>query len=225
MPADDERSSWLPGRHRQLGRRAAVEPLRPTVYTEVAAFAEWLGERGVGPTGGERFEGGGARLPARGTQGKASTYPLAVDVDGLRGRASSGVSVRLVGLNHDRPEDLDIWLVAPDGTVVTLLSDVGGGDGLDDADRSSSSTGPPGVGGFDLDAADRRRPTARPTTSARAAAPPADLDDARRRGPQRRVAAASSPTTATAPPAHLDELDARPAAESTRRYSMPCSRA
>ena len=35
-------------------------------------------------------------------------------------------AVRLVGLSHSRPSDLDMWLVAPDGTAVTLLSDAGG---------------------------------------------------------------------------------------------------
>jgi trypsin len=100
-------------------------PLRPTVYTEVAAFADWLVERGLVLVTGEEFEGGGARIPALGTQGKASRYPLTIDVDGFDGELGT-VAVRLVGLSHSRPADLDLWLVAPDGTAVTLLSDAGG---------------------------------------------------------------------------------------------------
>jgi trypsin len=100
-------------------------PLRPTVYTEVAAFADWLIERGLVLVTGEEFEGDGARIPARGTEGKASRYPLTVEVEGFDGELRT-VAVRLVGLSHSRPADLDVWLVAPDGTAVTLLSDAGG---------------------------------------------------------------------------------------------------
>jgi trypsin len=108
-------------------------PERPTIYTEVSAFTDWLGERGVGPGAGERFEGDGARIPARGTVGKAGRYPLSIEVPTFPGVLESA-SVRLVGLSHERPEDLDVWLVAPDGTVVTLLSDVGGSGELDSVD-------------------------------------------------------------------------------------------
>jgi trypsin len=100
-------------------------PLRPTVYTEVSAYADWLIERGLVMVTGTEFEGGGARLPARGTEGKASRYPLTLDVEGFEGEVRTA-AVRLVGLSHSRPSDLDMWLVAPDGTAVTLLSDAGG---------------------------------------------------------------------------------------------------
>lgn len=149
VPVDDERTEWI-----QVGivswGAGCGQPRRPTIYTEVAAFADWLGSRGVGPEGSLRFEGDGARIPARGTVGKASSYPLTIDVEGFEGELESA-SVRLVGLSHDNPEDLDIWLEAPDGTVITLLSDVGGGDELDDhsilvvADANPAS-------GFDLEA-------------------------------------------------------------------------
>jgi hypothetical protein len=149
VPADDERTEWF-----QIGivswGAGCGQPRRPTIYTEVAAFADWLGSRGVGPEGSQRFEGGGARIPARGSVGKASRYPLTIEVDGFEGDLEAA-SVRLVGLRHENPEDLDIWLVAPDGTVVTLLSDVGGGDEL--AARSIlvvADANP--ASGFDLEA-------------------------------------------------------------------------
>jgi trypsin len=100
-------------------------PLRPTVYTEVSAFTDWLVEHGLVVATGEEFEGAGARIPARGTEGKASRYPLALDVEGFDGTLRTA-AVRFVGFSHARPSDLDIWLVAPDGTAVTLLSDTGG---------------------------------------------------------------------------------------------------
>lgn len=173
VPTDDDRTEWL-----QIGivswGAGCGQPLRPTVYTEVAAFADWLGSRGVGPAGSQRYEGDGARIPARGTRGKASRYPLAIDVEGFEGELATA-SVRLIGLSHDRPEDLDIWLVAPDGTVVTLLSDVGGDDALDDVSVLVVAGANP-ASGFDLGAqvapTDRERDDQR-----KGAAPSTDLAD------------------------------------------------
>lgn len=175
VPADEERTEWF-----QIGivswGAGCGQPLRPTIYTEVAAYADWLGSRGVGPEGSQRFEGEGARIPARGSVGKASRYPLTIEVEGFEGELESA-SVRLVGLSHENPEDLDIWLVAPDGTVVTLLSDVGGGDELAEQSILVVADANP-ASGFDLEAqispSDRERDEQR--KGARGTTDLADLD-------------------------------------------------
>lgn len=171
VPTDDARTEW-----RQVGivswGAGCGQRRRPTVYTEVAAYADWLGARGVGPDAAESFEGTGARVPAHGTVGKADRYPLTIDVTGFEGPLVA-VSVRLLGLHHTNPADLDVWLEAPDGTVVTLLSDVGGGDGLDGVavlvldGAEPADTGPLAaqVGPTDLEADEQRVGDA----------PPADL--------------------------------------------------
>lgn len=123
--------------------------LRPTVYTEVAAYAGWLAEVGVVGGDGARFvpeREGVLRLPARGaTRGKAGDYPWTVAVRDVDGRTVESVSVELHGLSHERPADLDIWLEAPDGTVVTLLSDVGGDEPVEGVDVVVVA-GAPGAG-------------------------------------------------------------------------------
>jgi secreted trypsin-like serine protease len=111
-------------------------PHRPTVYTQVSAFTDWLLEHGaITSSAGERFASSldePLRLPAVGTRGKASHYPDGIDVSGVDD--AGHVSVELTGLSHERPSDLDVWLVAPDGTTVTLLSDVGGDEPIADLD-------------------------------------------------------------------------------------------
>jgi subtilisin-like proprotein convertase family protein len=60
--------------------------------------------------------------------GTASQYPSTVGVSNLRGPVTD-VQVTLNGVSHTRPRDLDVLLVAPDGTRVVLMSDVcGDGD-------------------------------------------------------------------------------------------------
>jgi subtilisin-like proprotein convertase family protein len=64
-------------------------------------------------------------IPAQGT---ASAYPSTVSVRDLRGPVTD-VQVTLNGVSHARPRDLDVLLVAPDGSSVVLMSDVcGDGD-------------------------------------------------------------------------------------------------
>ena len=58
--------------------------------------------------------------------GVASPYPASIEVS-CAPRLVSELRVSLRGLHHLFPEDLDIMLVAPDGTALKLMSDVGGG--------------------------------------------------------------------------------------------------
>jgi hypothetical protein len=61
------------------------------------------------------------------TSGSASPYPSTLGVSGLDGQLSR-LTVRLQGVTHTNPDDLDILLVAPDGRGVILMSDAGGSD-------------------------------------------------------------------------------------------------
>src|SRR5262245_6001605 len=56
--------------------------------------------------------------------GVSSPYPGTITVDGLSGSLAS-VEVRLMGLTHSFPADLDILLVGPTGAGVVLMSDAG----------------------------------------------------------------------------------------------------
>lgn len=151
--------------------------LRPTVYTEVAAYGDWLAEVGVVGASGSRFSPerpDPLRLPAAGaTRGKASSYPATVAVAGIEGGVVEAVAIELRGLSHERPSDLDIWLKAPDGTVVTLLSDVGGEDPVEDLDVVVEA-GSPAAGSGPL--ALRVAPTdLEPDAQRKGAVPPASL--------------------------------------------------
>jgi subtilisin-like proprotein convertase family protein len=59
--------------------------------------------------------------------GAGSPYPSTVSVPVLGGTVSK-VTVRIDGLTHTYPTDIDLALVGPLGQAVMLMSDVGGGD-------------------------------------------------------------------------------------------------
>jgi streptogramin lyase len=63
-------------------------------------------------------------VPSSGQSGPANTYPSTVDVSGLQGKITK-VTVRLTGISHTFPDDLDILLQGPEGQDVMLASDAG----------------------------------------------------------------------------------------------------
>lgn len=69
--------------------------------------------------------GGPVTMPAGPQPGAATPYPSTIEVSGVSGSIVS-VVVRLNGLSHTFPDDLDIVLVGPSGQAVMLMSDVGG---------------------------------------------------------------------------------------------------
>ncbi|HET8823394.1 MAG TPA: proprotein convertase P-domain-containing protein [Thermoleophilaceae bacterium] len=61
-------------------------------------------------------------------QGTASAYPSSISVRTVRGPVTD-IKVSLNDVTHTRPRDLDVLLVAPDGSSVVLMSDAcGDGD-------------------------------------------------------------------------------------------------
>ena len=65
--------------------------------------------------------------------GAASPYPSNITVAGLPGTVTD-VNVSLFGIDHLRPEDLDILLVGPAGQKMILMSDTGGSSGVTGVD-------------------------------------------------------------------------------------------
>ena len=59
------------------------------------------------------------------TSGAANPYPSVINVSGVTG-AVSKVTVKLKGLNHTFPDDIDVLLVGPGGQKMMLMSDAGG---------------------------------------------------------------------------------------------------
>ena len=64
-----------------------------------------------------------------GTSGAASPYPSNVTVSGLGGTVTK-VTVKLNGLAHTFPSDIDILLVGPAGQNAIIMSDVGNGSAV-----------------------------------------------------------------------------------------------
>lgn len=62
--------------------------------------------------------------PPTATSGVASPYPSSINVSGVSGTVSR-VSVRLNGLSHTFPDDVDVLLVGPGGQKFIAMSDAG----------------------------------------------------------------------------------------------------
>ncbi|MCX6875624.1 MAG: SUMF1/EgtB/PvdO family nonheme iron enzyme [Verrucomicrobia bacterium] len=79
---------------------------------------------GLGYTPDEFASTGSITVPASGLSSPASPYPSTITVSGVMGRVSA-LRVKLNGLSHTYPDDLDLFLVAPSGQVCALMSDAG----------------------------------------------------------------------------------------------------
>ena len=64
-------------------------------------------------------------VPGAGTSGPANPYPSPLAVAGLQGTVTD-VTVRLTGISHSFPDDIDALLVGPQGQEALLVSDAGG---------------------------------------------------------------------------------------------------
>ena len=77
--------------------------------------------------------------------GAATPYPSTINVTGVSGVITKLV-VKLFGVSHTYPRDIDIKLVAPDGRRILLMSDVGpaqGGTAVVNATLTLDDSGPP----------------------------------------------------------------------------------
>jgi len=107
-----------------------------------AAFApssDSLSHEVIGPTtvtGNAYCNGGGidVRDPAAISElGTAAPYPSRIRIGGSPGTID-GLTVRLEGVTHTAPDDVDVLLVGPDGTSLELVSDSGGTHAVSDVD-------------------------------------------------------------------------------------------
>jgi subtilisin-like proprotein convertase family protein len=67
-------------------------------------------------------------IPGSGT---ATPYPATIQVSGFKKGKIKDVDVTLRDFSHDKPDDVDVLLVAPNGRNTLLVSDAGGNDPID----------------------------------------------------------------------------------------------
>ena len=95
-----------------------------------------------GPIGTQAFVGDAVSIA---DNQPGSPYPSGINVTNQGGTITK-VTVRLDGLSHTYPDDLDIALVSPAGTAVMLMSDAGGSTDLNSVsltfDSSATATLP-----------------------------------------------------------------------------------
>lgn len=68
-------------------------------------------------------------IPGSGSSGVANPYPAIQNIQGLHGEILD-VDLRLFGMTHNRPEDLELLLVSPSGTKVMVMAHACGGDDI-----------------------------------------------------------------------------------------------
>ena len=71
---------------------------------------------------------------------KATPYPSVIHVSGITGNTITKVQVILSTFSHAFPDDVDILLVAPDGTRSIVMSDAGGGAPVSNLQLTFSAT-------------------------------------------------------------------------------------
>jgi hypothetical protein len=89
-------------------------------------------------------------IPATGESGIADPYPATLVVSGFHGKIAD-LDLTLSGFSHEVPDDVDVLLVAPDGTKVQVFSDAGGTtstSGVNLKLDADASTNLPDSGGF-----------------------------------------------------------------------------
>jgi subtilisin-like proprotein convertase family protein len=80
--------------------------------------------------------------------GAAAPYPSTISVSGVQNEVLD-LRVNLYGLTHSYPDDIDIFLIAPSGKIVGLMSDSGGNSGISNTDivfKGSASSPIPDLG-------------------------------------------------------------------------------
>lgn len=75
--------------------------------------------------GQEFVSSGGITVPSSGSVGEGTPYPSVISVSDVTGIVTS-VKVKLNGVSHVVPDDLDVFLVSPSGRVCAVVSDAGG---------------------------------------------------------------------------------------------------
>lgn len=64
-------------------------------------------------------------------EGVATPYPSALQVGGIKKGKIKDINVTLRDFSHNRPDHVDILLLAPNGSNTLIMSDVGGTDSAD----------------------------------------------------------------------------------------------
>jgi len=130
-------SRFLTGGRQRVARSTAVSALAlALVGSGLGAFATsaqdvgTLAERSFTSTQRIQIDDGGRGNP----------YPSSVRVQNMPGVVED-VRVRLLGVTHTNPDDLDVLLVDPDGNAIILMSDVGGTDNIDNVDITFDDAG------------------------------------------------------------------------------------